>query len=125
MIRSLGIFTTPLNKWSPLCYYRQSISQYHTHRGYMNSEKRMAPGICSIIFLIGLFTMSAGVFAQDISGAVQASSQNSCTVDLLQFKTPDSLTFCGEHVPLERRDVWERLDKQFMLSLGRQAQVIL
>jgi len=44
---------------------------------------------------------------------------------LLQFKTPKNLELCGERVPLERRDVWERLDKQFLLSLSREAQVIL
>ena len=92
---------------------------------HITSTKRMAPGICGMFVFIGLLVMSAGVFAGDTSESVQDSSQNSYTVDALQFKTPDSLTFCGEHVPLERRDVWERLDKQFLLSLGRQAQVIL
>jgi len=43
----------------------------------------------------------------------------------LCYKTPRSLAFCGESVPLERRDVWERLDKQLLLALGREAQVIL
>jgi hypothetical protein len=69
--------------------------------------------------------MSSEVFPENTSDAVQGSIQKNLKVDLLQFKTPDSLTFCGEHVPLERRDVWERLDKQFLLSLGRRAQVIL
>ena len=90
-----------------------------------NSGKRIAPSICSIIFLIALLSMSPGVFAGDISEAVQGGSHNSFRVDALQFKTPETLTFCGEHVPLERRDVWERLDKQFLLSLNRKAQVIL
>ena len=44
---------------------------------------------------------------------------------LLRFKTPKQLDFCGDPVPLERRDVWERLDKQFLLALSREAQVIL
>jgi hypothetical protein len=91
----------------------------------INSGKRMLPSICRIFVFFGLFLMSARVFSGDTSEAVQGSSQNIFKVDLLQFKTPHSLTFCGEHVPLERRDVWERLDKQFLLSLGRRAQVIL
>ncbi len=33
--------------------------------------------------------------------------------------------FCGERVPLERDDIWERLDREFLLSLGKQSQVIL
>ena len=92
---------------------------------HIASTKRTAPGICSIFVFVALSLISVGVFAGETSEAVQDSSQNSCTVDALQFKTPDSLAFCGEHVPLERRDVWERLDKQFLLALNRKAQVIL
>ena len=44
---------------------------------------------------------------------------------LLQFSTPRSLSFCNERVPLERDDVWERLDRELLLALGKQAQVIL
>ena len=51
--------------------------------------------------------------------------QNVFKQPLLQFKTPGSLDFCGESVPLERREVWERLDKQFLFALNREAQVIL
>jgi soluble lytic murein transglycosylase-like protein len=91
----------------------------------INSEKRMAPKTCRIFVFIGLFLMSTRIFAGDTSEAVQDSSHNSFKVDLLQFKTPDNLTLFGEHVPLERRDVWERLDKQFLLALSRKAQVIL
>jgi hypothetical protein len=44
---------------------------------------------------------------------------------LLQFSTPRSLSFCNERVPLERDDVWERLDRELLLALGKEAQVIL
>jgi hypothetical protein len=44
---------------------------------------------------------------------------------LLQFKTPRSLQFCGETVPLEKPEIWERLDREFYLALGRESQVIL
>lgn len=44
---------------------------------------------------------------------------------LLQFSTPRSLSFCNERVPLERDDVWERLDREMLLALGKEAQVIL
>ena len=92
----------------------------HTQR-----KKRIAPVICSIYLFIGLLVMGGGAFAEDTSEALQESSPNRYTVDVLQFKTPHSLTFCGERVPLERRAVWERLDKQFLLALNRKAQVIL
>ncbi len=44
---------------------------------------------------------------------------------LVQFQSPRSLVFCGEKVPLERVDIWERLDREFLLALGRESQVIL
>jgi len=44
---------------------------------------------------------------------------------LLQFSTPRSLTFCNERVPLERDDAWERLDREMLLALGKEAQVFL
>jgi hypothetical protein len=37
----------------------------------------------------------------------------------------NSLTFCGEKVPLENQDVLERLEKELLLSLWDRAQVIL
>jgi hypothetical protein len=44
---------------------------------------------------------------------------------LMQFKTPRSLQFCGETVPLEKPEIWERLDREFLLALGKESQVIL
>lgn len=44
---------------------------------------------------------------------------------LVQFSTPRSLSLCNERVPLERDDVWERLDREMLLALGKEAQVIL
>jgi len=38
---------------------------------------------------------------------------------------PDTLTLCGERVPLERQDVWEMMDQSFVSSVYNQPQVIL
>jgi len=61
----------------------------------------------------------------EVRPQVQSQLQPVFQQPLLRFKTPKKLDLCGEPVPLERRDVWERLDKQFLLSLSREAQVIL
>jgi soluble lytic murein transglycosylase-like protein len=41
------------------------------------------------------------------------------------FELPASLSFAGEPVPLARWDVAERLEREFLLSLGNPAQVVL
>lgn len=38
---------------------------------------------------------------------------------------PKEVFLCGERVPLEDRNVWENLDREFLLALGNEAQVIL
>ncbi|MBW1728824.1 MAG: lytic transglycosylase, partial [Deltaproteobacteria bacterium] len=40
-------------------------------------------------------------------------------------KNMDTLSFCGERVPLENRDVKERFEKELLLSIWDRPQVIL
>ena len=91
----------------------------------MNRNTINTQTICIFFTLMVFFLMPARAFAQETLETAPDISQDKYKISLLQFKTPRSLEFCGEHVPLERRDVWERLDKQFLLSLNREAQVIL
>ena len=79
------------------------------------------------IAIIGIIIVGLAVkaFAEAEMEPTVENSKTVFTLPLLQVKTPQSLEFCGEHVPLERRDIWERLDKQFLLALNREAQVIL
>ncbi|HSB05090.1 MAG TPA: lytic transglycosylase domain-containing protein [Thermodesulfobacteriota bacterium] len=41
------------------------------------------------------------------------------------FKVPPEVSLCGERVPVEDRRVWEHLDREFLLALNSEAQVIL
>jgi membrane-bound lytic murein transglycosylase D len=41
------------------------------------------------------------------------------------YRLPTKVDFAGEPVPLHRRDVWERLDQEFLLYIGRPGQVML
>lgn len=44
---------------------------------------------------------------------------------LSTYKLPETVSICGEKVPLEDRRVWENLDQEFLVSLGNEAQVLL
>ena len=41
------------------------------------------------------------------------------------YKLPPEVFLCGERVPMEDRKVWENLDREFLLALNSEAQVIL
>jgi membrane-bound lytic murein transglycosylase D len=44
---------------------------------------------------------------------------------LSTYKLPQEVSLCGERVPLEDRNVWENLDREFLVTLGNEAQVLL
>lgn len=44
---------------------------------------------------------------------------------LTAYKLPKEVFLCGERVPLENKDVWENLDREFLVALGSEAQILL
>jgi membrane-bound lytic murein transglycosylase D len=44
---------------------------------------------------------------------------------LTTYKLPREVSLCGEKIPLESRDVWENLDREFLSTLGSEVQVLL
>ncbi len=44
---------------------------------------------------------------------------------LTSYKLPKEVSLCGERVPLEDRNVWENLDREFLVTLDNEAQVLL
>jgi soluble lytic murein transglycosylase-like protein len=82
-------------------------------------------GSISLILMVFLLPIVNACAAAEPHIPLQEQQAISFKQPLLQFKTPRHLDFCGDPVPLERRDVWERLDKQFLLALSREAQIIL
>jgi hypothetical protein len=43
----------------------------------------------------------------------------------VNYRLPPQIEFAGQAVPLGRRDVWERLDQEFLLYVGRPGQIML
>ena len=46
-------------------------------------------------------------------------------LSLATYKLPKEVFLCGERIPIENRDVWENLDREFLLVLGNEPQVLL
>ncbi len=40
------------------------------------------------------------------------------------YKLPKEVSLCGERFPLENRNVWENLDREFLLALSNEAQAL-
>ncbi len=53
------------------------------------------------------------------------AGQSAASRALHAFGLPASMQFAGEAVPLDRWDVAERLEREFLLSVGNSAQVVL
>jgi hypothetical protein len=44
---------------------------------------------------------------------------------LTLYKLPKEVSLCGERFPVEDRNVWENLDREFLVALSNEAQVLL
>ncbi len=44
---------------------------------------------------------------------------------LTAYKLPQEMTLCNERFPIEDRNVWENLDREFLVALESEAQVLL
>jgi hypothetical protein len=44
---------------------------------------------------------------------------------LTAYKLPEEVVLCGERVPLEDKKVWENLDREFLVALSNEAQILL
>jgi hypothetical protein len=44
---------------------------------------------------------------------------------LTAYKLPPEVVLCGERIPLEDRKVWENMDREFLVALSNEAQILL
>ena len=44
---------------------------------------------------------------------------------LASYRLPREVSLCGERVPLEDRNIWENLDREFLVILDNEAQILL
>jgi len=87
----------------------------------MNKEDCMLPN-----FFMMLCAVFMGAALPDWSQASEKTvepAEFSAMISNITFELP--LDFCGEKVPIENSDVYERLEKQFLFFVWRRHQVIL
>jgi membrane-bound lytic murein transglycosylase D len=60
---------------------------------------------------------------EDLRRQLQALGAGGLTA--VSYRLPAKVEFAGHSVPVGRRDVWERLDQEFLLYIGRPGQIML
>jgi hypothetical protein len=81
-----------------------------------------------LIFAAGMYTAT---FIDSMNGAPTTPQNNPQTYPLptnpaaIGLSFPETLTLCGEPVPLEDRRVWEMLDREFQITVWDRAQVYM
>jgi membrane-bound lytic murein transglycosylase D len=63
------------------------------------------------------------VQVEDLRRQLQALAAGGLTA--VSYRLPLQVEFAGQSVPIGRRDVWERLDQEFLLYIGRPGQIML
>jgi hypothetical protein len=78
-----------------------------------------------ILFLINIFTSTLTSFGQDNAQTEGESIDANFFRYFSRLKLPDSLDFCGEHIPTEIPEVRERAEREFYVNLQQPGQLIL
>jgi peptidoglycan lytic transglycosylase D len=60
---------------------------------------------------------------EDLRRQLRALAAGSPTA--VSYRLPPKVEFAGQAVPVGRRDVWERLDQEFLFYIGRPGQIML
>ena len=109
--------------------------------GRTRCRMRSIPGNFSgFFFLILFFFLPIGVFAGDATtvsappeqldetsteGPPVPAATSNAPVPLERYRFPERLSLFGQMIPLERRDVWERMDREFILSVEHISTVLM
>ena len=68
---------------------------------------------------------SVSVLRSEVASMGYRVNSDQTRRSLTVFKLPREVSLCGERFPLEDRNVWENLDREFLVALSNEAQVLL
>jgi len=68
---------------------------------------------------------SISVLRSEVTHLGQRLGQLQTRPPITTYKFPNEVSLCGERFPLEDRNIWENLDREFLLALSNEAQALL
>ena len=68
---------------------------------------------------------SVSALRSEMAGMGNRLGSNQSRRSLASFKLPKEVSLCEERFPLEDRNVWENLDREFLVALSNEVQVLL
>lgn len=71
---------------------------------------------------VTLLTLAVTLCGTGLSAAAEPPS---CRPPVSALRLPESLTFCGAQVPLDRPDIRERLEREFYYMMDKEGQLVL
>lgn len=78
-----------------------------------------------LYFFIFGFMVFNGIYGCSKKNVKKVVYEENTRNAVITCKLPESISFCGERVPLENQFVWESLDREFTLEVWDRGQVIL
>ena len=82
-----------------------------------------------------ILIFAAGVYTAHFLGLMKSTTAPAISKErplpeitvspMIDWTLPETLTLCGERIPLEDRRIWEMLDREFHITLWDRAQVVM
>ncbi len=69
--------------------------------------------------------LSISVLRSEVADLGYRLSHLQTRPSITTYKLPKEVSLCGERFPLEDRNIWENLDREFLLALSNEAQALL
>jgi len=109
--------------------FRRTPAPLHGFPLFPRSRKRPSPrgqaprnpAPWKLVLALALFLSPVRGLAAD----PEDTADPVCRVPVSTYRIPESVTFCGEPVPLQWADVRERLEREFYYHLDREGQLLL
>jgi hypothetical protein len=74
---------------------------------------------------LGALEQSVSSLRSEVANLRYRLNNGQARPSLITYKLPKEVSLCGEYFPLEDRNVWENLDREFLVALSSEVKVLL
>jgi membrane-bound lytic murein transglycosylase D len=74
---------------------------------------------------VGTLEQSVSGLRSEVASLRYRLNNGQARPSLITYKLPQEVSLCGEYFPLEDRNVWENLDREYLIALSNEVQVLL